>query len=424
MNFAEETLGEICDRVGGVIRTGPFGSQLHASDYVPDGIPVIMPKNIVGGRVSTEDIARVRTEDALRLSQHALCRGDIVYGRRGDIGRHALITRREEDWLCGTGCLRVSLGDQVIYPEYLHYYLEQQPVIAWIANQAVGATMPNLNTEILRSVPVRYPHRVHQRRIVSILSAYDDLIENNLRRIAILEEMARAIYREWFVEFRYPGHASVGIRELGGAAIPGGWRQGTIGEISSYLNRGVSPKYDDSSQNTVINQRCIRHGRLNMAFARTHSTKVPADKYVRFGDILINSTGEGTLGRATQVYTTVPDCTVDSHVTMVRPGEGVNLDYLGLSVIGMQSRLSVSGVGSTGQTELGRDVIANMPVLIPPRMVQDKFSQLVAPMRRQAITLDEMNIILTRTRDLLLPRLISGELDVSNITIDAEEDNL
>jgi type I restriction enzyme S subunit len=109
---------------------------------------------------------------------------------------------------------------------------------------------------------------------------------------------------------------------------------------------------------------------------------------------------------------------------MVRPGEGVNLDYLGLSVIGMQSRLSVSGVGSTGQTELGRDVIANMPVLIPPRMVQDKFSQLVAPMRRQAITLDEMNIILTRTRDLLLPRLISGELDVSNITIDAEEDNL
>ena len=284
--------------------------------------------------------------------------------------------------------------------------------------------MEHMRVADARQLTIMLPSLEVQRKIGSTLSAYDDLIQNNLRRIAILEEMAQAIYREWFVEFRYPGHASVSIRELGGAAIPEGWRQGTIGEISSYLNRGVSPKYDDSSQSTVINQRCIRHGRLNMAFARTHSTKVPADKYVRFGDILINSTGEGTLGRATQVYTTVPDCTVDSHVTMVRPGEGVNLDYLGLSVIGMQSRLSVSGVGSTGQTELGRDVIANMPVLIPPRMVQDKFSQLVAPMRRQAITLDEMNIILTRTRDLLLPRLISGELDVSNITIDAEEDHL
>lgn len=241
MKLTEETLGEICDRVDGVIRTGPFGSQLHASDYVPNGIPVIMPKNIADGRVSTEDIARVRPEDAVRLSQHVLQEGDIVYARRGDIGRHALITKREEGWLCGTGCLRVKLGDQVIYPEYLHYYLNQQPVIAWIANQAVGATMPNLNTDILRSIPVRYPPRSHQHKIASILSAYDDLIENNLRRISILEEMARAIYREWFVEFRYPGHEDVSMVDSELGLIPEEWIVAELRTVATLIRNSSSP---------------------------------------------------------------------------------------------------------------------------------------------------------------------------------------
>src|SRR5690606_18355557 len=119
------TLGEICDEVDGIIQTGPFGSQLHQSDYQECGIPVVMPKDLIDGRVSTESIARVGAEDAERLSRHRLEAGDIVYGRRGDIGRKALITDREAGYLCGTGCLRISLGSKVVDPTYLHYYLSQ-----------------------------------------------------------------------------------------------------------------------------------------------------------------------------------------------------------------------------------------------------------------------------------------------------------
>src|SRR5712692_11031505 len=157
MQLARHSLGEICDKVGGIIRTGPFGSQLHESDYKEEGIPVVMPKNIVDGKISIEGIARISEDDGARLAQHKLRRGDIVYGRRGDIGRRALITAKEDGWICGTGCLRISLGSTVLDPGYLHYYLGQPMVVGWIANQAVGATLPNLNTGILRSVAITYP---------------------------------------------------------------------------------------------------------------------------------------------------------------------------------------------------------------------------------------------------------------------------
>lgn len=114
--------------------------------------------------------------------------GDVVYARRGDIGRRALVTRKEQGWLCGTGCMRISLGNSVLEPAFLYYYLGQPEVVAWIYNQAIGATMPNLNTSIIRSISVTFPPIEVQQKALAILSAYDDLIENNTRRIAILKE--------------------------------------------------------------------------------------------------------------------------------------------------------------------------------------------------------------------------------------------
>jgi len=236
------TLGAVCDEANGIICTGPFGTQLHESDYVDIGLPVIMPKNILDGNISTENIARISDEDAKRLSKYRLIKGDIVYGRRGDIGRRALIKDRENGWLCGTGCLRISLGYSIIDPEYLAYFLSQDDVVTWIYNQAVGATMPNLNTGIIRSIPISYPSLPTQRKIAAILSAYDDLIENNTRRTKILEEMAQTIYREWFVNFRFPGHEKVKMVESELGMIPEGWEIKRIGEIAKVKGGKRLPK--------------------------------------------------------------------------------------------------------------------------------------------------------------------------------------
>lgn len=140
------TLGDLCASHGGLIQTGPFGSQLHASDYVADGIPVVMPQDIQGRRVSLEKIARVPPVDTARLSRHQLIPRDIVFSRRGDVGRHAVISSNESGWLCGTGCLLVRPGNDCPSPTFLSEHLARAETIAWLQRHAVGATMPNLNT--------------------------------------------------------------------------------------------------------------------------------------------------------------------------------------------------------------------------------------------------------------------------------------
>ena len=142
---------------GGSIQTGPFGSQLHASDYVESGIPVVMPKDIQNRRATTDSVARIRAVDADRLSRHKLAKGDIVFSRRGDIERHALISEREVGWVCGTGCLLVRPGKAWLSSTFLSMMLDAPQSRTWLVQHAVGATMPNINTGILGSVPVTLP---------------------------------------------------------------------------------------------------------------------------------------------------------------------------------------------------------------------------------------------------------------------------
>ncbi|MDQ6979480.1 MAG: restriction endonuclease subunit S, partial [Mariprofundaceae bacterium] len=176
--FVSNTLGEIVTSGGGVIQTGPFGSQLHASDYVANGIPVIMPANINWGRVDLIDIARIKQKDADQLSKHIVKSGDIVYSRRGDVTRKALITESEEGMFCGTGCLLVRVGN-LINARFLYYHLSSPTNQEWIIRHAVGATMPNLNTGILRQIPLQVPSITYQKAIAHILGSLDDKIELN-----------------------------------------------------------------------------------------------------------------------------------------------------------------------------------------------------------------------------------------------------
>ncbi|MFG6468382.1 restriction endonuclease subunit S [Roseateles sp. BYS87W] len=163
------SLAELTARIGGSIQTGPFGSQLHASDYVADGVPVVMPKDISLRRVQTDSIARVPAADVERLARHKLLPGDIVFSRRGDVERHALISETERGWLCGTGCLLVRPGKGWPSPTFLSMLLDAPQSRAWLVQHAVGATMPNLNTGILGSVPVVLPPS-------NLLAAFEDVV--------------------------------------------------------------------------------------------------------------------------------------------------------------------------------------------------------------------------------------------------------
>jgi type I restriction enzyme S subunit len=192
------TIGAICDEFGGEVQTGPFGSQLHASDYSVEGTPVVMPQDMVDGRIVTDKIARVSQKHVARLPQHRLRAGDIVYSRRGDVSRFAIVTEAESGWLCGTGSIRVRPNSPDFDIRYLRRFLQQDSVRSWLENEAKGVTMLNLNTSIIRNLPVAYPPIEEQRRIAATLDEADALRAKRRAALAQLDEMARAIFVEMF----------------------------------------------------------------------------------------------------------------------------------------------------------------------------------------------------------------------------------
>ena len=421
--WREMTLGEVCDEVSGIIQTGPFGSQLHQSDYSDVGIPVVMPKDIVEGKIDSDTVARVSTEHVNRLSRHKFSSGDIVYGRRGDIGRQALIRPGQAGWMCGTGCLRVSLGDSVVDPLFLHYYLRQDDVVSWITNQAVGATMPNLNTGILRSVPIRFPALPIQRRIAGILSAYDELIEISLRRIKILETMARALYREWFVHFRFPGHESVASAPSPLGEIPKGWEITDLAKVCAD-DKGIQTgpfgsqlhesDYSDEGVPVVMPKNLIGFRIRTDSIARI--PEEVADKLSRYrmqnGDIVYGRRGD--IGRRAYLMRHQAGWFCGTGCLRIRPNpQAVNGWYL-FNYLGQDDVVGLIQGRAQGVTmpNLNTGILSSVPVRLPPRDLQEVFARLTFPMAeaREALTAKIEN--LHRTRDLLLPRLLSGQIDV------------
>ena len=416
-NWIVFSIEEIKSDVPNALAMGPFGSNITKDNFVESGVPVIRGGNLSDGRFLYEGFVYLTEEKADQLRASNAIPGDLVFTHRGTLGQVGIIPKAiYRRFVVSQSQMKLTCDRNKVNPLFLYYYfcgIGNDELLKHKSGSDVPAIASPLTT--LKSIKVNLPPLPIQDKIAGILSAYDDLIENNTRRIRILEEMAQAIYREWFVHFRYPGHKSVPLVESELGLIPQGWEVVKIREVSSYINRGVSPTYDESSPSIVINQKCIRDGQLNIELARNHSTKVLPSKMVKFGDVLINSTGVGTLGRVTQVYQTLSDTTVDSHVTIVRPSEKVSIEYFGYYLLGLQEFFDHSGAGSTNQTELGRQIISNKEFLNPPIDIQKAFSEVVQPVKKSINNLQIRNKNLRQQRDLLLPRLVSGELDVEKI---------
>ena len=309
--------------------------------------------------------------------------------------------------------LRFKVGSGVHVPYFV--YLFRSDLIRQVLSDFGGGTnINNLNQGILENLKVPVPELDEQRKIAAILSAYDDLIANNQRRIALLEGMAEEIYREWFVRMRFPSYREARADGL----LPLGWTRRPIGELSSMIKRGISPDYAEQGDGVVLNQKCIRDGKVSLAESRRHQTSVPGEKFVCTGDVLINSTGVGTLGRVAVFDMDVEGVTCDSHVTILRPdSKKIEPAYLGRTIAHLQGYFESMATGATGQAELGRELIARTKVLVPDERVQKLYAAKITPMLKQRRVLQDANVALANTRDALLPRLISGKLKVDHLDI-------
>jgi type I restriction enzyme S subunit len=191
--WKEYKLGEIAD-----VQTGPFGSQLHMSDYQNEGTPIITVEHLGDNRIIHNNLPLVGEEDKNRLKKYVLAEGDIVFSRVGSVDRRAYVSAKEDGWLFSGRCLRVR-PSQKVDAKFLSYYFGLEDFKETIRRIAVGATMPSINTTILSNVVIPLPSIETQRRIASILSSLDDKIDLLHRENATLEQMAETLFRQWFV---------------------------------------------------------------------------------------------------------------------------------------------------------------------------------------------------------------------------------
>lgn len=191
--WTEEPLGSRLQRSGGTVQTGPFGSQLHAHEYTTEGVPVVMPQDILEGGFDDTHIARVSAVKAEELRRHLLRLGDLIFARRGDLSRCAAVTERQVGWLCGTGCLLMRFGHGTVSPSWVSLAYRHDSGQRQIAARAVGTTMVNLNTTLLADLVFAFSPKEEQEAIVRRVAEADILLQEESANLEKLELLKRGL---------------------------------------------------------------------------------------------------------------------------------------------------------------------------------------------------------------------------------------
>ena len=401
-NWRAYPLGEITELV--IDYRGKTPKKL-GGDWSESGYRALSAKNIKTGHIVQPDTIRFVSEEMYhKWMKDEIQRGDIIITSEAPFGQ-ILYWDSEEKIVLSQRLFGVRVKEEHD-SKFVYYYMTTSDFQGEMDGRATGTTVVGLRQPELMKCVVRCPDLDTQKKIASILSSIDEKILINDKINENLEQQAQALFKLWFVE-----HSPFDSVE------PNEWKNVNLEDITSLISRGIAPKYSDSSAQMVINQRCIRNHMIDLSLARAHTPKAINEKWLRFGDLLINSTGDGTLGRTAQVWFQPQNLTVDSHVTIVRPIKENLIFYIGLWGILHEREIESLHTGSTGQTELPRERVKALELLLPDDETLDRFNTLVAPMADAIVSNQEESNRLAALRDALLPKLMSGEIDVTDIQI-------
>ena len=365
-------------------------SQIASSQYgftasstsEPIGPRFLRITDIVPSSISWDNVPFCAADDATR-KKYLLRKGDIVVARTGATTGYAKLIRADVDAIFASYLVRFQITDERANPDFVGRILESHVYKAYVDGVKGGAAQPNANAVSLGNFEFKLPPLPTQQRIAGILSAYDDLIENNRRRIGLLEQAARLLYREWFVHFRFPGHETAKFVD----GLPEGWEKTTLGAHCPLIygkalksDARVDGPFDVYGSSGVV-------GTHNKAF-----TKGPA--------IIV-----GRKGNVGSIYWARRDFWPIDTVYFVDPANSDFFTYFALQHISFQSTdVAVPG--------LNRNYAHSRELCLPPTDLIQSFNDQAGAFLKQAELLSSQNDALTRARDLLLPRLMDGRIPV------------
>jgi len=379
------------------------GFAFKSKDLVETGIPVIKIANIQNKRVLKE--CESYLPDTLytnKLDKYMLKIDDVLIamtgaGSVGKVGKMHNVDRR---YLVNQRVAIVRPDSSKCVPEFIYQVLSLDYYEKKLYNLGLGAGQPNISAEMIGSLNIPHPDMRAQHKIAAILSAYDALLENNTRRIKILEEMAQTIYDEWFVKFKFPGHENVKMVDSELGMIPESWNIGRLDEVL-VLQRGFD---------LPTNKR--KEGQIPI-YASTGIVGMHNEAKVNHPSVVTGRSG--SIGTVMYVDEKFWPLNTALWVKEFRKATPVYAFYL-LKSINLNDFSSGAAVPT-----LNRNHIHSLNVIIPPNEKIELFTDYVSPILKFKNKISEVNTNLRTTRDLLLPRLISGEIDVSELDINVGE---
>jgi type I restriction enzyme, S subunit len=408
VKFPIARLASLAHPAKGSMAGGPFGSDLVSRDYVSFGVPVVRGTNLPkDSKFSLDNCVFVSEGKADALHLNCAHPGDLVFTQRGTLGQVGLIPYDTpySRFLISQSQMKMVVDRTKAEPLYIYNYFRLPSTVTYIENHALQAGVPHINLGILRRLEIFAPPLATQKKIAAILSAYDDLIANNQRRITLLERMAEDIYREWFVRLRFPGHKQAKMEK----GLPKGWKQSTLGAIADFtMGQSPSSEYFNESGNGLPFHQGV--GSYGPRYPNHDTFCSVAGRKAKPNDILFSVRAPvGRLNIADR------ELIIGRGLAAIRHKSGLNGYLLYLLKVVFASE-DIIGNGSIFNS-VGKDELARLAVFEPALELVEKFEAIVRPVDRQIATLYRVNAGLKATRDALLPRLISGKLAVDALAI-------
>ena len=380
------------------IQTGPFGSQLHKEDYVETGTPIVTVEHL-GNRVFTEqNLPRVSDSDKARLIKYTLSTGDIVFSRVGSVDRCSYVDKSHDGWIFSGRCLRVR-PTELVDSLYLYYYFCLEETKQFVRNIAVGATMPSINTKLLGEVEIALPDLNNQKRIAAVLSSLDDKIENNQKLNDNLYAQAKAIFDNHFINID---------------AIPAGWRKGNLLDIANYLNGLAMQKFRPQGHEIglpVLKIKELRQGSCDDS-SELCSLSIKPEYIIHNGDVVFSWSGSllvdiwcgGT-------------CGLNQHLFKVTSDVYDKWFYYLWTAHHLARFIAIAADKATTMGHIKREELAKAEVLIPCEEDYTSFNSIMQPIFELIISNRIESRKLAALRDELLPKLMTGEIDVSDVQL-------
>ena len=394
-DWKEYRLGDIAE-----IQTGPFGSQLHQSDYKLTGTPIITVEHLGENKIIHQNVPLVGEDDRQRLIKYTLQEGDIVFSRVGSVDRRVYVTKEENGWMFSGRCLRVRPDNKNVHPKYLSYYFGQESFKEQIRRIAVGATMPSINTSILSDVDIDLPEYTYQSNISSILSSLDDKIDLLHRQNKTLEQLAETLFRQWFVE---EAEESWDVQPLGNLFDIGigrtpprkeqQWFSTNPNDVKwiSIKNMDITGVYIDTVSEYLTKE----------AVERFNIPIIPENTVILSFKMTI-----GRLAITTEIM--LSNEAIAHFIPKSKSKLFPEFLYLFLKTY----KFELLGSTSSIVESINSQMIKEMEIMIPVEIKLRSFREVIKPFFTKIKTNQIQIRTLTKLRDTLLPKLMSGEVRV------------